>query len=171
MGTRWANARWSLERWAAPFRAPAPESAISILWRNVPWATARWTQRSVSLPGAACLTTDSLVTVCHAAPRIQGGEVDVANEYALGNVVRIDGTFESDGIPVDPFEVAGSLKTPSGNYEYYALGDNLVQDAPGEYHFTTVPLEEGRYDYRIAGMGSYVAAAEGFFVIRESFFN
>jgi hypothetical protein len=171
MATRWASVRWGVERWSEPFVIPEPGSTKSVLWRGVRWGLERWAQRGIALAGAVCLISDELVTVCTATASIQGGESDVANEYTLGNVIRIEGSFETDGIPVDPADVIGIIKSPSGNYTSFTLGDNLVNDATGEYHFTFFPIEEGRHEYRIAGTGSSISAAEGYFVVKESLFN
>lgn len=171
MATRWASVRWRTSSWGEPFQQPEPGPQTSVLWRGVRWGVERWAQRGISLAGASCLINDEVVTTCTATVRIQGGEIDVANEYTLGNVIRIDGVFQTSGIPVDPAEVTGTVKSPSGVFTTFTLGDNLTKDDDGEYHFTIVPDEEGRYDYRIAGTGTHISAAEGYFRVKESFFN
>lgn len=171
MATRWASVRWRTASWGEPFQQPEPGPQTSVLWRGVRWGLERWAQRGIALAGAVCLISDELATVCTATASVQGGESDVANEYTLGNVIRIEGTFETDGIPVDPADVIGIIKSPSGNYTNFTLGDNLINDATGEYHFTFYPTEEGRHEYRIAGTGSSISAAEGYFVVKESLFN
>jgi hypothetical protein len=171
MATRWASVRWRTASWGEPFQAPEPGPQTSVLWRGVRWGVERWAQRAFSLAGASCLISDEAVTACTATAKIQGGDADVANEYTIGNVIRIDGVFQSSGVPVDPAKVTGIVKSPSGVYTTFTLGDNLVKDDDGEYHFTIVPDEEGRYDYRISGTDTHISAAEGYFRVKESFFN
>ena len=144
---------------------------MSARWGSVLWGTSRWAQRGVALTGTVCAIGDREETVCDSAVSTQGGGTDVANEYILGNVIRIDATFKNNGVLVSPSNVLGKIKTPSGVYHEFELNDDLVQTATGTYHFTYQPAEEGRYEYRIAGLNTNMAAAEGHFTIVESFFN
>lgn len=144
---------------------------MSARWGSVRWATTRWAQRGIALTGTVCAITDSEATVCFVTVSTQGGGSDVANEYTLGNVIRIDATFKNNGVLVSPFNVIGRIKTPSGDLEEFTLNDNLVQTATGTYHFTYQPSEEGRHEYRIAGLNTNISAAEGHFTVVESYFN
>lgn len=144
---------------------------MGVRWGSVIWGDSRWAQQNIAPTGTVCLLNDNAVTVCSVISMILGGGVDVANEYVLGNIIRIDATFKNNGVLVNPSTVVGRIKTPSGAYSVFTENDTLIQLSPGIYYFTYQPTEEGRHEYRVTGGGSNISAAEGHFTIIESFFN
>lgn len=144
---------------------------MSARWGSVRWGTTRWAQRNIAPTGTTCLISDSELTVCSVASKTLGGETNVANEYTIGNIIRIDATFKNNGVLVNPTTVTGRIKTPSGVYSTFTVDDALIQSSTGIYYFTYQPTEEGRHEYRITGTGANVSAAEGHFTIVESYFN
>ncbi len=146
---------------------------MSARWGGTTWGTSQWAAigAGTALTGADCIASDRLFTACVSGVVVEGGEVDVANEYVLGNVIRVDGSFKSNGVSVNPGSVSGRIKTPSGAIVTFTQGDNLVSGGVGAFYFTYTPTEEGRHEYRIAGSGTNIAADEGHFIMVESRFN
>jgi hypothetical protein len=97
----------------------------------------------------------------------------MANEYGLGDLVRITGTFENAaGVDIDPTSVFVKYKDPSGNETSLEFGVDaeVVQDATGIYHVDVDANEAGDWPYRFESTGTGQAGRETEFSIRVSKF-
>lgn len=95
----------------------------------------------------------------------------MANNYDIGDAVRVSVAFTSNGSAADPTAVALKVQDPSGNEDTYtyALGQ-VTKDSTGNYHKDVTVDEAGTWFYRWTGTGVVVAASEGNFVVRRSVF-
>jgi hypothetical protein len=95
----------------------------------------------------------------------------MANEYDIGDLVRIQGTFtDADSVAFDPDVVTAKYLDPSGNTTTDASPTN---SATGVYYID-VPVDEyGTWYYRFEGKTSGDAlqgAEETIFVVTQSVF-
>ena len=83
--------------------------------------------------------------------------------HDIGDKVTLQVTFtDSAGDPVDPTTVSCTVRSPNGT-----LTAPSTQGTAGVYTATVEPTTPGTWYYRFAGTGSYVAAEEDSFKIRE----
>ena len=95
------------------------------------------------------------------------------NEYHIGVVVRVVGTFtDIDGNEVDPAAVFATVKTPAGGVTTYTYGVDaeLVRDSQGVYYIDDDGNAEGKWWTRIYSTGAGQAAGELGFIIKVSRF-
>jgi hypothetical protein len=100
----------------------------------------------------------------------------MANTYDVGDLVRVTGTWEdADGTDTDPAgTITFKFTDPSANTVTYTYGVDaeLIKSATGIYYVDVSIDEHGTWWYRFAsGAGSGQAAAEAFFLIRDSRFD
>lgn len=90
----------------------------------------------------------------------------------VGALVRVEATFLSNGVPVDPTTVTGKYMTPGGIETAYVYGINpeLVKDTTGVYHFDVDIDASGTWTVRMEGSGAYQGAWEESFVVQETVF-
>ena len=89
------------------------------------------------------------------------------NTYDVGDQPRITGTFRDLAAALaDPTTVVGKVKDPSGNI----TTPTVTKDSTGIYRMD-IPLDEqGRWYYRMEGIGTLIAASEGSFTARPTQF-
>jgi len=96
----------------------------------------------------------------------------MANTYDSGDQIRITATFtNSTSVTVDPTVITCKHKDPSGTMTTLVYGeDAIVRSTRGTY-YTDVTLDEaGTWYVRWEGTGAAIAAAESYWVVRESEF-
>jgi len=96
----------------------------------------------------------------------------MANTYDSGDRIRTTGTWtNSTGATVDPTVIICEYKAPSGTTTVLVYGvDAIVRSTRGTY-YTDVSLDEaGTWFVRWEGTGAAEAAAESYWVVRESEF-
>jgi hypothetical protein len=95
----------------------------------------------------------------------------MANEYDIGDLVRIQGTFtDAADVAVDPDVVTAKYKDPSGTI----ITDASPTNSATGVHYIDVPIDEaGTWYYRFAGTtsgGALQGAEETFFVVTSGQF-
>ena len=96
------------------------------------------------------------------------------NRYILGNSIRMSAAFTNGGAATDPTGITFKIRSPmNGTITSYTYGTDaaLVKDSTGNYHVDHTPTAAGSHYYRFAGTGAVIAADEGEFEIRRSFFS
>jgi hypothetical protein len=98
----------------------------------------------------------------------------MANEYALGQLVRCTGTYtDAEGVAVDPTAVFFEVEDPSGNttsLEY--PGDAALHKSGTGIYYVDVDADEcGWWYYRHYATGTGQAADEASFRVKESRFD
>jgi hypothetical protein len=93
-----------------------------------------------------------------------------ANSYALGKVVRVEGTFAQNGIAVDPTTVSVVLRRPDGIKRTYVYGTDaeVIRQATGIYYLEYPTVLAGQHWYRWSSTGNGASAGEKAFVIEPS---
>jgi hypothetical protein len=97
----------------------------------------------------------------------------MANEYDVGDLVRITGTFtNSAGTAVDPTVVRAQYTDPSGNTTslLYLTDAALVKASTGVYYVDIDADESGVWLYRFYATGTGQGAEEGYFEVVGSYF-
>lgn len=94
------------------------------------------------------------------------------NNYEVGDVVRITGTFtNTSGVAADPTAVTILVKRRDGATTTYTFaGGTVTKSATGIFYADHTVTAEGVYDYRIVGTGAVVTASEGTFQVPDSQF-
>jgi hypothetical protein len=98
----------------------------------------------------------------------------MANTYDVGDLVRVTGTWEdSAGVDTDPTALTFAFTDPSANTTTYTYGVDaeLVKSAVGIYCVDVSIDEHGTWRYRFASTGTGQAAAESYFLVRDSRFD
>lgn len=91
----------------------------------------------------------------------------IANEYDIGDVVRISGTFTSTGGAfIDPTTVTVWVKAPSSTVYVTTAPTN---PSTGVHYVDYTPASTGVYLYRIYSTGTVITAEEGLFRVRTPF--
>lgn len=95
----------------------------------------------------------------------------MANEYDIGDLVRIQGTFtDADSVAFDPDVVTVKHKDPSGNT---ATSTSATNPSVGVYTVDVTVDESGIWYYRFEGTtsgGAYQGGEESYFVVARSEF-
>ena len=86
------------------------------------------------------------------------------NQYDIGDLVRIKGSFSIAAVPTDPTVVTVTVKSPSGATSTPAV----IHPGVGEFHADVSVNAPGEWFYRISGTGAAQAAGEGSFFVRKS---
>lgn len=97
----------------------------------------------------------------------------MANNYQVGDLVRVTGTFtDINGNLIDPTSVLFSFKTPAGSITTYVyLTDaQLVKDSTGVYHVDVNANTIGTWPYRFYSTGVGQTAGEASFQVPFSNF-
>jgi hypothetical protein len=84
-----------------------------------------------------------------------------ANSYALGKVVRVQGTFAQNSIAVDPTTVSVLLRRPDGIKRTYVYGTDaeVIRQATGIYYLEYPTVLAGQHWYRWSSTGNGRAPA------------
>lgn len=93
----------------------------------------------------------------------------MANEYDIGDLVRVSGAFtDRNGAALDPTVVSFKFKDPSDTTTTYVYSthEELVKDGVGHYHANIDVDEAGTWYYRWVSEGTGQAAEEGTFTVR-----
>lgn len=93
------------------------------------------------------------------------------NLYDVGDNPKITGAFtDISGSPVDPTTVTAIWKDPAGveTTLVYGVGNTIVKDSIGVYHFYILINQTGTYFYRWVGTGTNQVAEENHFTVRTS---
>ena len=91
----------------------------------------------------------------------------MANEYQVGDLVRITGTWtDSAGTATDPTTVLGKHTDPSGVSVALTVGGGITKSSTGVYYYDIDVDEAGTWIYRFYGQGGG-ASAQG---ANESYF-
>lgn len=97
----------------------------------------------------------------------------MANTYDIGDVIRCSAALtDADGVAVDPTTITFHWQTPAGveaNY-VYSTDAELVKDSTGNYHVDLTIDDDGVWYHRFESTGTNIAAAERYFIIRQSEF-
>ena len=96
----------------------------------------------------------------------------MANEYYVGEQVRVTGTFtDIDGDAQDPGTVTITTKDPSGNETalVYGVDAEVIKSATGVYYTDITTDEDGVWHYKYVGTVSGISAGEGWFIVKTSF--
>jgi hypothetical protein len=93
-----------------------------------------------------------------------------ANSYALGKVVRVQGTFAQNSIAVDPTTVSVVLRRPDGIKRTYVYGTDaeVIRQATGIYYLEYPTVLAGQHWYRWSSTGNGTSAGEKAFVVEPS---
>lgn len=85
--------------------------------------------------------------------------------FTTGNTVRATVTFTSDGDPVDPGTVTGTVKDPDGTTTVYTYGSDseLTRSSAGVYRLLIPADIDGLWRVRLHSTGSGKAAIESRF--------
>lgn len=91
----------------------------------------------------------------------------IANEYDIGDVIRLSGSFTStSGAAIDPTTVTVWVKAPSSTVYVDASPTN---PSSGLHYVDYTPASTGVYLYRIYSTGTVITAEEGLFRVRTPF--
>ena len=92
----------------------------------------------------------------------------MANEYDIGDTVRLTGTFtDTGGSPADPTTVTIWVKAPTSTVQVYVSGTTgMANPAVGTFHSDYVPPSSGVFSYRIFSTGTIVTAEDGLFRVK-----
>jgi hypothetical protein len=90
--------------------------------------------------------------------------------YDIGDTVRVTGTFTdaTDSLR-DPTAINLTIRSPNGRVTNitYAAGQ-IIKSGTGVYYYDVDANEPGRWFYRFWSTGSYKAAGEESFLIRDA---
>ena len=96
----------------------------------------------------------------------------MANEYPLGNVIRVSAVFTDDaGEDIDPAVVNCRVRNPQGSATLYTYGTadpSIVRDSKGHYHLDLDDDIDGKWVYRWYSTGTGKAADEAWFTVEIS---
>lgn len=87
----------------------------------------------------------------------------IANEYDVGDLVRVKGTFKVSDTLTNPTAVTLKVKKPDGTVSTVAT----TNASTGVYHADVSIDQAGTWRYRFAGTGDAQAAGESVFVVRR----
>jgi hypothetical protein len=91
----------------------------------------------------------------------------LANEYDLGDTIRLTGTFASTaGVPANPTAVTFWVKAPSSTVAVAETSTSWSNPSVGSFTFDVHPSSTGVWAYRVFSTGNIIAAEEGQFMIR-----
>jgi hypothetical protein len=91
----------------------------------------------------------------------------LANEYDLGDTIRLTGTFASTaGVPANPTNVTVWVKAPSSTVAVADSSTEWSNPSVGTFTLDVVPTSTGVWAYRVFSSGNITAAEEGQFMIR-----
>lgn len=95
------------------------------------------------------------------------------NSYPLGAVVRVTGTFATNGVGDDPATVQAKVRQPNGSITTYTYGSStgIYRDGIGVYHVDISTTLAGVWSYRFVGSGTGQAASEAEFFVQASDFG
>jgi hypothetical protein len=92
----------------------------------------------------------------------------MANEYQVGDLVRITGTWTDAGdVATDPTTVLAKHTDPLGATTALTVGTGITKDSTGVYYYDIDVDEAGTWLYRFYGQGGG-ASAQG---ANESYFQ
>lgn len=95
------------------------------------------------------------------------------NTYHTSQQVRLQSTFDLDGVLTDPGTITFKLKVPSGGVTTYVYGTDaqLKRASAGTYYVDYTISEEGVHSFRFVGTGAVVASNEQQFQSLDSAFQ
>jgi hypothetical protein len=91
----------------------------------------------------------------------------VANEYDVGDRVRLTATWQVAGALTDPATPLFRVLSPDGVNTLY---NAPTHDGTGVYHQDITVDQHGTWYYRAEGAGTATGAAEGAFTVKHSRF-
>jgi hypothetical protein len=96
----------------------------------------------------------------------------MANQFRVGQGVRLSGPFTVDGVATDPTTVTLKVMDPSGNASTYtyALGQ-VTKLAVGSYYKDLVVDEGGVWYWEWIGTGACAAVDADYFEVLFSIFS
>lgn len=95
----------------------------------------------------------------------------MANQYHVGTLVRVTGTFtDSGGSAVDPTTVTFKYRTPEGvtTTYVYTTDAELVKSSTGVYYVDVSVTSSGVWWHEFSSTGTGQAASEAYFEAKES---
>lgn len=94
--------------------------------------------------------------------------MSTANNYDIGDVVRLNGTFRTTGgALVDPTKVTFKYEDPSGNVvTVTSTGASVIHPSSGYYYVDIAPDETGVWEYRIFSTGTVATSTEDWFRVK-----
>lgn len=94
--------------------------------------------------------------------------MSTANNYDIGDIVRLTGTFRSTAnVLSDPNKVTIKYEDPSGNVTTVtSTGASVVHPSTGVYYTDIFPDESGVWEYRIFSTGLITSSTQDWFRVR-----
>lgn len=92
----------------------------------------------------------------------------MANTYDVGQRVRLTCTFTVSDVATDPTTITLEVEPPGDSVSTYTYAaSQITRSAQGVYYKDLDLDEEGIWNYTWTGTGNVVAAAQGYFIVRE----
>jgi hypothetical protein len=101
----------------------------------------------------------------------QRQEMIMANQYKIGQGVKISGTFSKAGILQDPDTITLRVRTPDGTISVYTYAQGQVSKTSTGIYYKDISFAlAGFVDYRWEGTGNVPAAVDNYLEVLPSVF-